>query len=34
MPLDHFSIPVPQDEFENTITFLTTSLEHMGFKEM
>ncbi|KIN07020.1 hypothetical protein OIDMADRAFT_15973 [Oidiodendron maius Zn] len=34
MPLDHLSVPVPQDQFENIITFLTTSLQHLGFKEM
>jgi hypothetical protein len=34
MPLDHFSIPVPEDKFEDFIAFLTNSLQHMGFKEM
>jgi hypothetical protein len=33
MPLDHFNFQVPQDKFEDVITFLKTSLEHMGFKE-
>ncbi|KAI9844276.1 MAG: hypothetical protein M1837_005686 [Sclerophora amabilis] len=33
MPLDHFSICVPESKFEPIITFLTSSLEHMGFKE-
>lgn len=34
MPLDHFSFPVPQDGFEDFISFLKTSLSHLGFKEM
>lgn len=33
MPLDHFSLAVPQSKFEDFVTFLTTSLQHMGFKE-
>lgn len=33
MPADHFTIVVPQPKFEGVITFLTTSLAHMGFKE-
>lgn len=34
MPLDHFSILVPQPKLEPLITFLTTSLEHLSFKEI
>ena len=33
MPLDHFAFYVPQSKFEDIITFLTTSLQHLGFKE-
>ena len=34
MPLDHFSLIVPSPYLEDMVTFLTTSLAHMGFKEM
>jgi len=33
MPLDHFSIVVPQAKFEGLITFLAASLKHLGFTE-
>ena len=33
MPLDHFSLLVPQSKFEDMIKFLHNSLQHMGFKE-
>jgi hypothetical protein len=34
MPIDHFSFMVPQPKLDPLISFLTTSLAHMGFKEM
>ncbi|KAG9230638.1 glyoxalase/bleomycin resistance protein/dioxygenase [Amylocarpus encephaloides] len=34
MPLDHISILVPISKLEDMITFLTTSLGHLGFKEL
>ena len=34
MPIDHFSFMVPQPKLNPLISFLTTSLGHMGFKEM
>jgi hypothetical protein len=33
MPLDHFSVAVPPSKLEGMVTFLTNSLQHMGFKE-
>ena len=33
MPLDHFSLLVPQSKLDGMVTFLTSSLQHMGFKE-
>ncbi len=33
MPLDHFSLVVPTSKVEDLITFLTASLQHVGFKE-
>ncbi len=33
MPLDHFSLMVPQPKLEGMVAFLTSSLQHMGFKE-
>jgi len=34
MPLDHSSLVVPKHKVEPLITFLTTSLAHMGFHEV
>lgn len=34
MPIDHFSILVPKTKLNPLISFLTTSLGHMGFKEL
>jgi hypothetical protein len=34
MPADHFSLVVPEAKLEDLISFLTTSLGHLGFKEM
>ncbi|TVY71504.1 hypothetical protein LSUE1_G007097 [Lachnellula suecica] len=34
MPLDHFNIAVPQGKLEDIITFLTTSFEPLGLKEI
>jgi hypothetical protein len=34
MPLDHFAIYVPQSKFDDLVAFLTTSLSHLGFKEI
>lgn len=34
MPLDHSSVTVPASKFEQTVSFLTTSLAHLGFKEL
>ncbi|KAL8788918.1 MAG: hypothetical protein Q9213_001441 [Squamulea squamosa] len=33
MPLDHFSLVVPASKVDPLISFLTTSLQHLGFKE-
>ncbi len=33
MPLDHLSFTVPQSKLEGMVTFLTSSLQHMGFRE-
>ncbi|KAI9673449.1 MAG: hypothetical protein M1817_002911 [Caeruleum heppii] len=33
MPLDHFSLCVPQSKLDDTVNFLASSLKHMGFKE-
>jgi hypothetical protein len=33
MPLDHFSIVVPNSKLDGVAAFLTSSLHHMGFKE-
>jgi hypothetical protein len=33
MPVDHFSLSVPQSQLESVITFLVSSLQHLGFKE-
>lgn len=33
MPVDHFTLSVPLSKFEGIVSFLTTSLAHMGFKE-
>lgn len=33
MPVDHFSLVVPSSKLEDLITFLKSSLQHMGFKE-
>jgi len=32
MPLDHISIVTPKAKDEDMVTFLTSSLEHLGFK--
>lgn len=32
MPLDHISIFTPKAKVEDMVTFLTSSLEHLGFK--
>jgi catechol 2,3-dioxygenase-like lactoylglutathione lyase family enzyme len=34
MPLDHMTLTVPQAKLEDTINFLTTSLQPLGFKEI
>jgi hypothetical protein len=34
MPLDHISIFAPKAKVEDMVTFLTSSLEHLGFKVM
>lgn len=34
MPVDHFSIWVPTSSFEPLVSFLTSSLSHMGYKDM
>jgi hypothetical protein len=34
MPLDHYSVTVPASKFKQTVSFLTTSLAHLGFKEL
>lgn len=34
MLLDHFNLLVPPSQLEATISFLTSSLAHMGFKEL
>jgi hypothetical protein len=34
MPLDHISLVVPQPTLDPLITFLTTTLSHIGFKEI
>lgn len=33
MPLDHFSLSVPQSKLEAMVAFLTSALQHLGFKE-
>ena len=33
MPVDHFTLCVPQSSFEEIISFLVASLQHIGFKE-
>ncbi|KAI4152240.1 MAG: hypothetical protein LQ340_003033 [Diploschistes diacapsis] len=33
MPLDHFFLSVPPSKYEGVISFLLTSLAHMGFRE-
>ncbi|MCJ1243338.1 hypothetical protein MMC30_000535 [Trapelia coarctata] len=33
MPVDHFSLNVPQSKLEGMVTFLISSLQHLGFKE-
>ena len=33
MPVDHFSIYVPVSKIDAIVTFLTSSLQHLGFKE-
>ncbi|TAQ91421.1 hypothetical protein B7494_g132 [Chlorociboria aeruginascens] len=33
MPLDHFFITVPASELDGLVTFLISSLQHIGFKE-
>lgn len=32
MPLDHFSVLVPTSKIDAMVTFLTSSLDHLGFK--
>lgn len=32
MPLDHFSLLVPAPKIDDMVTFLTSSLKHLGFK--
>ena len=34
MPIDHFSLIVPQPKIDPLITFLTTALAHLHFKEI
>lgn len=34
MPLDHFTVLVPQTKIEDLVTFLTASLNNLGFKEI
>lgn len=34
MPCDHFAILVPPSKLEDVINFLTTSMSHLGFKEL
>jgi hypothetical protein len=34
MPLDHINISIPQSKLDGVITFLTTSLKDLGFKEI
>jgi hypothetical protein len=34
MPLDHFTLTVPQGKLDEIVTFLTASLGHLGFKEL
>lgn len=34
MPLDHFSINVPLSKLDGVIAFLTSSLKHLGLKEI
>lgn len=33
MPLDHFSIYIPISKIDAIVAFLTSSLQHLGFKE-
>lgn len=33
MPCDHFSLQVPPSKFDELLSFLISSLGHMGFKE-
>ncbi|KAL8969211.1 MAG: hypothetical protein Q9197_004459 [Variospora fuerteventurae] len=33
MPLDHFSLTIPAEKIDPMVEFLTTSLQHLGFKE-
>lgn len=33
MPLDHFSLTLPAPKVAPLVTFLTSSLAHLGFKE-
>jgi len=33
MPVDHFTLSVPQSKLEGVVSFLIASLSHMGFKE-
>lgn len=34
MPVDHFTLTVPRAKLDEVVTFLTTSLAHLGFHEM
>lgn len=34
MPIDHFSLTVPLTKLEAMVIFLSTSLHHLGFKEI
>ena len=33
MPVDHFSLHVPQEHLEQVVSFLVSSLQVIGFKE-
>lgn len=34
MPVDHFTLTVPRAKLDEVVTFLTTSLAHLGFHEI
>lgn len=34
MPADHFTLAVPETKLAEVIVWLTSSLEHLGFKEL